>query len=46
MQAILLNKLNEEFVMKVYASKTEGPRRVRPIVRWKDRVKECKHESR
>ena len=30
---------------KVYVSKTEGPRRRgRPVVSWKDRVKEYMHE--
>ena len=30
---------------KVYVSETEGPRRRgRPVVRWKDRVKEYMHE--
>ncbi len=32
---------NEEFVKKVYMSSVEGTnRRGRPLVRWKDRVKE------
>ena len=38
-------KKSEEFVKKVYVSETEGPRRRgRPVVRWKDRVKEYMHE--
>ena len=38
-------KKSEEFVKKVYVSETEGPwRRGRPVVRWKDRVKEYMHE--
>ena len=37
---------NGEFVKKVYASETEGPRRRgRSAVRWKDRVMEYMHES-
>ncbi len=36
---------NEEFVKKVYLSSIEGPsRRVRPLGRWKDRVKEYMSE--
>ena len=36
---------SEEFVKKVYVSGTESPRRRgRPVVRWKDRVKEYMHE--
>ncbi len=32
---------NEEFVKKVYLSSVEGPnRRVRPLGRWEDKVKE------
>ena len=38
-------KNSEEFVKKVYVNETVGPRRrVRPFVRWKNRVKECMHE--
>ena len=34
-------KKSEDFVQKLYVSKTEDPRRRgRPVVRWKDRVKE------
>ena len=34
-------KKSEEFVKKVYVSETEDPmRRGRPVVWWKDRVKE------
>ena len=34
-------KKGEEFSKKVYASEIKGPRRKgRPILRWKDRVKE------
>ena len=33
-------KKSEEFVKKVYMSETEFPRKERPVVRWKDRVKE------
>ena len=34
-------KKSKEFVKKVYVSEIEDPmRRGRPIVRWKDRVKE------
>ena len=35
---------SDEFVKKMYVSETEGPRRRRPVVRWKDRVKEYMHE--
>ena len=38
-------KKSEELVKKVYVSETEGHRRRgRPVVRWKDRVKEYRHE--
>ena len=30
---------------KVYVSEIEGSRRGRPVVRWKDRVKEYMHEK-
>ena len=33
-------KKSEEFVKKVDVSETEGPRRRRPVIKWKDRVKE------
>ena len=34
-------KTSDEFVMKVYVSETKDPwRREKPVVRWKDRVKE------
>ena len=36
----------ERRVKKVCVSEAEGPRRRgRPVVRWKDRVKEYMHES-
>ena len=39
-------KNSEKFVKKVYVSEIEGPRRRgRPVVRWKDRVKEYIHEK-
>ena len=38
-------KKSEEFVNKVYVSETEGPRRRgKPVLRWKDRIKEYIHE--
>ena len=38
-------KNSEELVKKVYVSETECPRRRgRPVIRWKDRVKEYRHE--
>ena len=38
-------KNSEEFVKKVYVSEIIGSwRRGRPVVRWKDRVKEYMHE--
>ena len=40
----LERKNSEEFVKKVYVNEIEGPRRDRPVVRWKDRVKEYMHE--
>ena len=37
---------DEEFVKKVYASETDGPRkRGMPVVRWKDRAKNYIHEK-
>ena len=30
---------------KVYVSEAEGPKRGRPVVRWKDRIKEYMHET-
>ena len=38
-------KKSEEFVKKVYVRETEGPRRGKPVVKWKDRVKEYMHEG-
>ena len=38
-------KKNEEFVKKVYVSEKEGHRRERPVVKWRDRVKEYIHEK-
>ena len=39
-------KKSEEFVKKVYVSESEcRRRRRRPVVRWKDRVKEYMHET-
>ena len=38
-------KNSEEFVKEVYMSEIHGPRRKgKPLVRWKDRVKEYMHE--
>ena len=38
--------MSEKFVKKVYVSETKSPRRRRrPVVRWKDRVKEYMHEK-
>ena len=38
-------KKGEKFMKKVYVSEIEGPsRRGRPVVRWKDLVKEYMHE--
>ena len=39
-----IERKNIEFVKKVYVSVIVGPRRGRPVVRWKDRVKEYMHE--
>ena len=36
---------SEEFVKKMYVSGTEGNRRRKPVVRWKNRVKEYMHEN-
>ena len=37
--------MSEEFVKKMYVSETEDPRRKRrPVVRWRNRVKEYMHE--
>ena len=39
-------KKSEEFVKKMYVSETGGSRRRgKPVVRWKDRVKEYMHEK-
>ena len=40
----LERKNSEEFVNKVYVSETESRRKGRPLVRWKDKVKECMHD--
>ena len=40
-------KKSKEFVKKVHVSETEGPRRrERPVIRWKDRVKEYINASK
>ena len=37
--------MSEEFVKKVYMSEIEGSRRRgRPVIRWKDRIKEYMDE--